>query len=89
MGRDGSVCVVARILSFSGEIVQRGQNVFHSFQVLVLRITSSTAEGDAATRVLAITAKFPPLPYVGTGIAGTMDAVTPDVGGGVDSVVGG
>ena len=81
--------MVDRVLSFSGDMMQRGQNEFHSFQVLVLRTASSTTRGLAEIRLLARRVNIPSFPYVGVEIAGTREATTPEVGVGDDSVVGG
>lgn len=70
-------------------MAQEGQKVFQRGQVLVLRIRERTSEGGAATRVLARTAKVPPGPWVGTGMAGTRDAVMGDAAEVVGSDVGG
>lgn len=60
--------------------------MFQSPQVLVFRMSESTSAGAAAMRVCERTVKVPPGPCVGTGSAGTRDAVTGDV---LDSDVGG
>ena len=59
-----------------GETTQEGQNVFQRGQLLVFRIEERTSCGWAEMTVFASTANVPPGPWVGTGIAGTRDAVT-------------
>lgn len=63
--------------------------MFHSCQVLVLRMTSKTFLGGAAMRVLASTENVPPDPCVGTGIGGSNEDVTGEETEVVGSDVGG
>ena len=63
--------------------------MFHSGQVLVLRIAAKTTDGGARMRVLARTVKVPQGPWVGTGIGGTRDNVTGDAAEVVGSEVRG
>jgi hypothetical protein len=73
VGIEGWVCSGAG--GDLGEIVHRGQKVFQRSHSFVFRITDSTSAGGAAMRVFARTLNFPP-PWVGTGKAGSCEAVT-------------
>jgi hypothetical protein len=56
---------------------EEAQNEFHLGQVVVSRMRESTFMGAVLGRcVLARTAKWPPGPWVGTGMGATIPAVT-------------